>query len=493
MNMFMLKKKGNNMFHLAYHKRKLKKSETPQKMFEKLRGEYAVLLESASHERGKSFEQYSFIGYEPFMVFSSKNNFNRIATVNYKSDEVEEEVHVGEGDGLKIFENILKQVKIARMTKGLPPFIGGAVGYFSYDFGTRFEGINQKTQDDLETPDMFFVFLDKVVAFDHAKKELYFFGLGETEEQAESLVKEISRDAGKGVSDLPRHFSAESEGYFDDVHSNLSLAEYIAKVQNVHQFLKRGETYQVNFAQRFCVESDVDPFIVYKKLAALNPSPMACFLDFPDIAVVSSSPERLVSAEGNAVETRPIKGTVRRGKNEKEDEVLIQKLMTSEKDDAELSMIVDLARNDMGKICKPGTVKVVEHRVPEKYSHVIHTVSTVRGTLEKGKDFADVMEAFFPGGSITGCPKKRTMEIIDSLEDFRRGVYCGSAGYVSFNGNFDFNILIRTLAWKDGTYYFHAGGGIVADSDPQKEYKESLQKARAIMECFRFYKLTASR
>ena len=246
------------------------------------------------------------------------------------------------------------------------------------------------------------------------------------------------------------------------------------------KFLLEGETYQTNFSQRFQANCTADPWLIYKKLTTLNPSPFACYFDYPDFQIASCSPELLLKKTGRKIETWPIKGTVKRGKNEKEDAKLITQLLNSEKDEAELNMIVDLERNDLGKVSETGSVKVESHREIQKYSHVIHTVSKISGQLHYQKDFFDAFASLFPGGSITGCPKKRTMEIIDKLEDYHRGVYTGSAGYINFSGDGILNILIRTFLFKNNNCYFNSGGGIVIDSQAEAEYEESLHKAEAL-------------
>ena len=465
------------MFAVSYSKQKIS-GQNPVKLFEKLRvpGESSVLLQSAKDGR------YSVICYQPFMLVRSKDGQNEIRQIEYTADSVEESVQMGQGDPLEILRAVLAQAKVTDVPKNFPPFVGGGVGYFSYDFGTTFEGIKQKVKDDLETPDLYFAFFDKVIVFDHIACDLYFIAIGEDKAFAKKLVAEIAEDVKTGSRvkiDIEDFFGKPSEK--KSLKSNLTYEKYKKKIQKIKEYLRKGETYQVNFAQRFEIENGEDPFEIYKRLTEINPSPFACFLDFEDLSVVSCSPERLFKLEGSVLETRPIKGTVPRGKNAAEDKKLIRQLLDSLKDNAELTMIVDLARNDIGRVCKVGSVEVTEHRAIEKWSHVIHTVSNVRGILQKGKDFVDIIRAVFPGGSITGCPKKRTMEIIDELEEFRRGIYCGSAGYISFDGNADFNIMIRTMACKDGRVYFHAGGGIVVDSEAKKEYQETLNKAQAMV------------
>ncbi|MBU2523931.1 anthranilate synthase component I family protein, partial [Patescibacteria group bacterium] len=280
------------------------------------------------------------------------------------------------------------------------------------------------------------------------------------------------------------------------VRSNVTYEMYEKNIKKIKDYLVNGETYQVNYSQRFMADFSGDSWLAYKKFTRINPSPFQCYFNFENVKVVSNSPERLVCAKTvqNSslkikklrLESRPIKGTVPRGKTEEEERILGKELIDSKKDAAELIMIVDLVRNDLGRVCEIGSVEVNELRTIEKYSHVQHTMSNVVGILQDDKDWTDVIKTMFPGGSITGCPKYRTMQIIDELEEFKRGLYCGSAGYIGFDGQFDFNIMIRTLSVVDGgkesgRVYFNSGGGIVFDSTPESEYEETKDKAEALM------------
>jgi len=367
-----------------------------------------------------------------------------------------------------------------KLDKNASPFKSGFVGFASYDLGAKWQGIKQKVKKDIDCPDAHFVYVDRVFAF--------------------SAAKTLSPSACGSPARSTRAIPSPT--------SNLTYKQYFSKLRTIKKYLFSGDTYQVNFSQRFSAPFKGDAFELYKKITNINPSPFQFFMETPQFAVISNSPERLFKISQNGeIETRPIKGTVPRGKNAAQDRANIKRLLASDKERAELSMIVDLERNDLGKICVPGSVKVTAHRTVEKYSHVIHTSSTVRGKLEKGKDWLDALRALFPGGSITGCPKKRTMEIIDELEDFKRGVYCGSAGYIDLSGRCDFNIMIRTLFLEKGSkpkhrqnckisrhfdnfskflpgeesnLFFHSGGGIVVDSDPKKEYEETTHKANAL-------------
>ncbi len=264
-------------------------------------------------------------------------------------------------------------------------------------------------------------------------------------------------------------------GHFD-------RASYRRAVQQCKDYIAAGDIFEVNMTQRFACPISVTPWQLYCRLRRINPAPFAAYLNFPELTVASASPERFLQVRGRQVETRPIKGTRRRGRNPFEDACLRQELVSSEKDRAELVMIVDLERNDLGRVCSFGSVHVPELICLEEYPTVWHLVSTVRGTLENGKDVGDLLKASFPGGSITGAPKIRAMEIIEELEPVKRGVYTGSIGYLGFDGGCDLNIVIRTFVIKDQVAYFHAGGAVVADSDPDAEYWETIHKARALMQ-----------
>lgn len=339
---------------------------------------------------------------------------------------------------------------------------GFKAGYLSYDLGVMMQGVEAKKQDLLKTPFLHFVVPEQLYVFDVDNPAPY------------DLLRRKFFQAGP-------------------VTAELSRKKYEESIAKIHQLLADGETYEVNFAQRFFGEFDGDPLEVFRKLMQINPSPHACYFNFEPITIVSCSPERLVRGrrvlnpfgkERILLETRPIKGTVPRGTTPAEDKANIAELLASKKDEAELNMIVDLARNDLGRVCEIGSVEVTEHRAVESYSHVHHTMSNVRGVLREGLDWVDTLTALFPGGSITGAPKFRTMQIIDDLEPCLRGIYTGSAGYIDDEGEFDFNILIRTIAFNRAQkkFSYHSGGAIVVDSEAEKEYEETLQKARALKE-----------
>ncbi|WIF94157.1 aminodeoxychorismate synthase component I [Caminicella sporogenes] len=425
---------------------------------------YSFFLDS-----GMDYEklgQYSFIGFDPFLVFKSKSDDIQIIkkdkTINIK------------GNPLEKLKELLTEYKIDYNTD--LPFVGGAVGYFSYDLCHHIEKLPRTAVDDIKIPDCFLGFYDGVVIIDHKNNRVYIASLG-IKDDANKVVDEIFQKIENGkVVDFELKSSKEKKFI-----SNFTRDDYIKAVNKIKDYIRAGDIYQANFTQRFECELDMTPYELYAKLRNINPAPFASFIDFGEGYIVSSSPERFIKIKDRIIETRPIKGTRPRGKTTEEDKRNREELLSSEKDKAELLMIVDLERNDLGKISKTGTVKVTELFHLEEYATVYHLVSTIIGEMKKDSDIIDVLKATFPGGSITGAPKIRAMEIIDELEPTQRNVYTGSIGYIGFNGDADLNIVIRTIVCKDNKAYFQVGGGIVWDSDPELEYEESLHKAKALM------------
>ncbi|MEK7332558.1 MAG: anthranilate synthase component I family protein, partial [Nitrospirota bacterium] len=384
--------------------------------------------------------------------------------------------------------------------KSLPPFQGGAVGLLSYDFVQYLEKLPKTTKDDLKIPDAHFFMIDKLIAFDHKKKKAWIIvcpGARETDlgygymdvdweqkyEEASAMIHDARcriQDKGYGLrkedraSCIMHHASSLKYG--------LSKKQYMDIVKKAKEYIASGDIFQANLSLR--VSSKIgrtNPWEFYKILRSINPSPFAGYIDFGDYQIVSSSPERLISIRNGIVETRPIAGTRPRGKDREEDEKMRKELLLNEKERAEHIMLIDLERNDIGRVCDYGSVHVDELMITEDYSHVIHIVSNVKGNLADGKTCFDAIKAAFPGGTITGVPKVRCMEIIAELEPVSRGPYTGSIGYIGFSGNMDLNIIIRTFLIKKGFAYVQAGAGIVADSDPEREYYESLKKAEALV------------
>ncbi|MEC2076617.1 aminodeoxychorismate synthase, component I [Metabacillus fastidiosus] len=363
----------------------------------------------------------------------------------------------------------------------LPDFQGGAIGFFSYDCVRYFEKIPNIAKDDLHFPDLYFLLFDDIAIFDHESSTITLITHYYNNEDEDTAAKrlECMKDA------WLTHFTDELiyEVSTVDKKAPLSFNEQTFKeaVEKVQAYIAQGDVFQVNLSTRQHVKLECHPMHIYETLRKVNPSPYMAYLHFPEFQIVSGSPELLVKKQGMTVSTRPIAGTRSRGKDEEEDLALANELIENEKERAEHVMLVDLERNDLGRVCKYGTVHVDEFMVIEKYSHVMHIVSNVKGELQENYDYADLIRATFPGGTITGAPKIRTMEIIEELEPTRRGIYTGSIGWIGYDGNMELNIVIRTLLAHSGVGYIQSGAGIVIDSNPKHEYAESLKKAKALL------------
>ena len=363
------------------------------------------------------------------------------------------------------------------------PLISGAIGYFSYEYGRKLMQVTSSEKDMVSIPDAVLIFYDVFVIEDCQEKKTYLVANGITED-AEELIKKTEqkiREA-KTSGEVPK---PEKEAYNIEVFPNFKKEEYKQAVDDMIHYIIEGDIYIANMTQQMKVKSQKKPEDVFWDLRKNNPSPFGGYLDYDDFQIVCASPERFLKMKKGHVETRPIKGTRKRGETPEEDMIMRKELETSEKDKSELLMIVDLERNDLNRVCKPGSVKVTELFTVEEYATVFHLVSNIEGELEDGRNFADLLEAAFPGGSITGAPKYRAMEIIDELEHGRRNIYTGSIGYLTLDGDCDFNIVIRTALYKDGAYHLGVGGGITAESELEFEYEETLQKAKAVLEAMK--------
>lgn len=453
----------------------------PLDAFELLRDKpFSFFLDSGMdpHKLGR----YSFIGSDPFLVLSTRGSesaLSRGAEKSYLSD-----------NPFDILNHWLEVYHLDSAASPVP-FVGGAVGYFSYDLGHFIERLPSRAVDDLKLPECYFGFYDLVLAFDNLQGKVYVISTG-FPELKEATRKERARqrlDAVKnkiaGVSRsrrgaplMPLSFSVQPV----TLKGGFTHQEYVTAVEQARQYIIAGDIFEVNLSQRFEAELTISPYELYRRLRQINPAPFASYLGFDEVSVVSASPERFLRLQGDQVETRPIKGTRPRGKTPEEDEALANELLNSPKDRAENIMIVDLERNDLGRVCRFGSVKVTELAILEVFPTVFHLTSSVVGRLREGKNSIDLLKATFPGGSITGAPKIRAMEIIDELEPTRRSVYTGSIGYLSFNGDLDLNIAIRTFLVKGGKAYFQVGGAVVYDSEPEAEYQETLDKARALID-----------
>ncbi|WP_035098994.1 anthranilate synthase component I [Anoxybacillus tepidamans] len=425
---------------------------------------YHALLESGRSGR------YSIIGLRPVGIVQGKG---QELWIRYRGEETRLQ-----GNPLHLMKQWFAQFESVSCEDG-PDFQGGAIGYISYDCARYIERLPSTAEDDLRLPDLYFLIFDDVFVYDHEEQTLHLLVHYEEEvrheaEQRLILYEELWLRKNGEVKPMPFN-PTEQPGTV-----SMTEAQFMEAVEKVRQYIAQGDVFQVNLSVRQSRPLLTHPFHIYEKLRLLNPSPYMAYLHFPEFQIVSGSPELLVKKRGSYVSTRPIAGTRSRGKTAEEDERIANELLTNEKERAEHVMLVDLERNDLGRVCKYGTVKVDEWMTIEQYSHVMHIVSHVSGELESEKDAFDVIQAAFPGGTITGAPKVRTMEIIEELEPVRRGIYTGSIGWIGFNGDMELNIAIRTMIAKDGLAHVQAGAGIVIDSRPQYEYKECLKKAIAL-------------
>ncbi|WP_246017874.1 anthranilate synthase component I family protein [Mesobacillus subterraneus] len=423
-----------------------------------------VILESGRGGR------YSMAAFKPEMVFSGKDNKLTI-TQNGESTTLE-------GNPLELMKIQMEPYYVPEV-EGLPDFQGGAIGYLSYDYARYIEKLPSIAKDDSGIPEVYFQLFLEWFVFDHHTETLWIMALTEPgeEKQAEEKLADWKE---RWEKDVPAQASNLDKPAADHLDVSMNEAEFMEAVERVQQYISQGDVFQVNLSVRQSKPIETEALEVYRQLRKLNPSPYMGYLHTPDFQLVSGSPELLAKVKGSEVSTRPIAGTRSRGATDEEDLKLANELINNEKERAEHVMLVDLERNDLGRVCKYGTVEVNEFMVIEKYSHVMHIVSNVRGELAEGETWFDVVNAVFPGGTITGAPKVRTMEIIEELEPVRRGPYTGSLGWFGFNGNMELNIIIRTMLVKDGMAHVQAGAGVVIDSIPANEYKESLKKAIAL-------------
>lgn len=439
--------------------------ETPVSAFLKVnRGGYSFLLESV--EGGQRLARYSFLGTEPYRVLTTRGE-DKAAPLPVIAEE-------------------LGKYKIAPVS-GLPRFCGGAVGYLAYEAVTRFEELPSPDSDPLGLPESLFMFVDTMLVFDHVTHKIKVLSYarldGDIDEAYQKAVDRIEELVGRLSQPLPpsQYMKAAHPVNNCKLSSNFSKEEFGASVTKIKQYITAGEAIQVVLSQRLAQPTDVAPFEIYRALRTINPSPYMFFLDFNDFHIIGASPEILVRVEDGMVMTRPLAGTRPRGKNPAEDTMLEQELRGDEKERAEHIMLVDLGRNDIGRVSEPGTVEVSDLMDVERYSHVMHLVTHVQGKLRRDLTAFDALQACFPAGTVSGAPKIRAMEIIAEFEPEKRGPYAGAVGYFSFSGNMDMAIAIRTMVMTRGIAYTQAGCGIVYDSVPEREYEESMNKARALL------------
>jgi len=448
---------------------------TPISIFKSLRPIGAkFLLESV--EKGELWGRYSIIGMNPDAEIIIRNGKIQIygSVPHLKS--------VSGAKPLEALRQILKGYRI-KDSKNLPPFGGGLVGFMGYDILRYYENLPDMPVDDADFPDAHLFLSTHIVIYDHFKNSIKLIRLIPEDEDSAAVQKKIKDEMDGLVKKVNNGNDIEFHDYDEvsyKIERNFTKEDFKQAVIKAKEYIKQGEIFQVVLSQRMTYRPAPDPFRIYRRLRTINPSPYMYFLDFGKYQIVGSSPECLVKVQKETVSTYPIAGTRPRGETEEEDKKLAEELISDEKERAEHAMLVDLARNDIGKVSKFGTVKVEEYMGIENFSHVMHIVSRVTGTLASNRDSLDALISCLPAGTVSGAPKLRAMEIIDELEPTRRGPYAGAVGYFDFNGNMDTCITIRTMFFKDDCVYLQAGAGIVADSVPEKEYEETLNKLRAL-------------
>ena len=454
--------------------------ETPLSFFQRLdKNSYAFLLESI--EGSERWARYSFLGTRPYRIFKSSSSQVEIVedgrTKRLTADRP-----------LEVLKDLLAEYRSVQVP-GVPPFFGGALGYVAYDAVEQFHNIPLPRKNRLGLPEMFFIFVQTIVAFDNLKHTIKV--IDNVRLNPGTDLRRAYRDAAARIGLLvgslkkkPAQIESRDLGMEPKkrkVRSNLSPKAYKAAVERAKEYIKAGDIIQAVLCQRLETRTRAKPFEIYRALRFINPSPYMFYLELEKIRMIGSSPETMVRLTGDTIELRPIAGTRRRGSTPEEERKLEVDLLSDPKEKAEHIMLVDLGRNDVGRVSEVGTVEVNELMVIERYSHVIHIVSNVRGKLTPGKSPVDVFVSCFPAGTVSGAPKIRAMQIISELEPERRATYAGAIGYFSFNGNLDTCIAIRTILMQGQNAYVHAGAGIVADSDPENEYRETLNKASAML------------
>jgi anthranilate synthase component 1 len=439
---------------------------------------HAFLLESI--ERGEQIGRYTFLGAAPYMRVTAHKG-----KVQIERGRKRELVN---GSIFQVVKRLLREHSVATVP-GLPPFTAGAVGYFAYDVVRQLENIGEHTKDDLSVPDAELMFFDRLLAFDHLRHQIHIMAAGDVlresprraYDRALRDIAALERKLAAGLSPALWRKPAKGKAGKLKIHAGTRRDVYLRNVERCKEYIAAGDIFQVVYSQRFDFTPEVAPFDLYRALRQVNPSPYLYFLKMNDRHILGSSPEMLVRVTGRKLEYRPIAGTRPRGRDAAEDARLEQQVRNDEKERAEHVMLVDLGRNDLGRVSEYGSVKVKDLMYVERYSHVMHLVSALEGTLRKDLDALDALAACFPAGTLSGAPKVRAMQIIEELEPTRRGVYGGSVLYADFAGNLDSCIGIRTMLMQGKKAYLQAGGGIVADSDPAAEFQESMNKAGALL------------
>ncbi|MCI1801309.1 MAG: anthranilate synthase component I [Clostridium sp.] len=469
LNEFERLKKQNTAFPVACE---LNGDEiTPINIFYGLQGKNKIIMESVEFDKDKG--RYSFIASDPYMKIKG-----------FKGNVYVEKEDSGFMEKGRIMDFVEKYMEINYNSDVLDiPFTGGAIGYAGYDVIKQYENISDNNIDDLKIPEACFMFYKTFICYDHLKHRIILvynvFPEDDTEySEITRYLKEmyIQITSGTHIHNIHNNYNKVK------INSNYTKDEFCRNVEKAKEYIKKGDIFQVVVSQRLKCRTDFEAFDIYRKLRYENPSPYLFYMDFDDFQIIGSSPERLVSVQDGVVSTNPIAGTRKRGANKEEDEKLKDELINDEKERAEHVMLVDLGRNDIGKVSKFGTVQVTKFMKVEEYSHVMHIVSEVEGQLKNNISSFDAFTTCIPAGTVSGAPKIRAMEIIDEIENRKRLLYAGAVGYFSYNKNMDTCIAIRTLVLKDKCAYIQAGAGIVYDSNPEEEYNESINKARALME-----------
>jgi anthranilate synthase component 1 len=437
----------------------------------------AFLLESI--EGGEKIGRYTFLGARPYMTLRAHGN-----RVTLERDGKRQEL---EGSPFKMLDNMLREHTPAHLS-GLPPFVSGAVGFFAHDAVRQLEKLPSLAKDDLKIPDCVLMFFNRLLAFDHVRHEIYIVATADVRHTPlrhayDQAVRDIEKIEKQLAAPLPGKYLRRPRPRKGKLKTAVSVSKerFIDTVEKIKEYIMAGDVFQAVPSLRLELKPDVAPLDIYRALRRVNPSPYMYFLRMNDMTILGTSPEMLVRVTGRNLEYRPIAGTRKRGRDEAEDVKLEKELRNDEKERAEHVMLVDLGRNDIGRVSEFGTVKVRDLMFVERYSHVMHLVSAVEGKLRSGLGPVDALAACFPAGTLTGAPKVRAMEIIEEVEPVRRGIYGGSVLYADFAGNLDSCIVIRTMLVKGDKAYVQAGAGIVADSIPESEYQESLNKAQALV------------
>jgi anthranilate synthase component 1 len=478
----LLHAKQHNLIPIVRHV--IADTETPIRVFQHFsERSHAFLLESV--EGGVKWARYSFIGTDPFLTIQGKNGTMEL--------RVDGRTILSKEKPLELLKAHLRTYSSPSIPE-LPPFTGGAIGFFGYDLLQYYEKLPKHRIDDLLMNDIQFMFCDQVIVFDHFKQQIKVIAnvhiepgstdgeIAQAYQRACSKIDEMIRTLTR--PSIPTYVSPNpipEKIELGDIHSNMTKEAYISNVEKAKEYIRAGDIFQVVLSQRFHIETEISPLQVYRVLRTLNPSPYMYYLKMDDEIIVGTSPEALVKVDGQKVETRPIAGTRPRGATEEQDRQYELDLLADEKERAEHLMLVDLGRNDIGRVAEFGSVKCDSYMEIERYSHVMHIVSNVTGKLAKDKDFFDAFISCMPAGTVSGAPKLRAMEIIAQLENEARGAYAGAIGYLGFSGNLNTCITIRTIIFKKGKAYVQAGAGIVWDSIPESEYNETVNKAKGML------------